>query len=50
MKIPQETNEHSLKEKHQASLNQLGVDTVLNTMSIVQSRTMYDVLKKIFGG
>jgi hypothetical protein len=26
------------------------VDTVLDTMSIVQARTMYDALKKIFGG
>lgn len=26
------------------------VDTVLDTMSIVQARTLYDALKKIFGG
>jgi len=26
------------------------VETVLNTMSIVQARAMYDALKKIFGG
>jgi len=26
------------------------VDTVLDTMSILQARTLYDALKKIFGG
>ena len=26
------------------------VDTVLDTMSIVQARALYDALKKIFGG
>lgn len=28
----------------------LDVDTMLNTMNIVQARTMYDALKNIFGG